>query len=203
MRAIGADLFGRLGRMALHTMALTLVLFFAVPRFGQTTWRGAVANPQPLVGYSDKVALGELGQIIEDPDEVMTGAVLRPGQRQPQPVPGEIYLQGAILMTYYDRNGRRWQAGLPSWNRHTELLDRADPLPRSDLVLQDITIEALDHDELFYVRPCVPLKPRPSDLSFDHADCSGCCAAKGRGSRPAVSIQAGDDRHRRAACKNR
>ena len=40
---VGVDLFGRLGRMALHTVALTLVLFFAVPRFGQTT--GAARLP--------------------------------------------------------------------------------------------------------------------------------------------------------------
>ena len=140
-------------------MALTLVLFFAVPRFGQTTWRGAVANPQPLVGYSDKVALGELGQIIEDPDKVMTVRFYDPANDNRQPVHGEIYLQGAILMTYdRDRKAAAWQAGLPSWNRRTELLERADALPRSDLVVQDITIEALDHDELFYVAPFVPLK---------------------------------------------
>ena len=40
---VGRDLFGRLARMGLHTMALTLVLFFAVPRFGQVAWRGPIA----------------------------------------------------------------------------------------------------------------------------------------------------------------
>ena len=162
---VGADLLGRLGRMALHTMALTLVLFFAVPRFGQTTWRGAVANPKPLVGYSDKVALGTLGQTIEDPGKVMKVRFYDPANDNHQPVAGDIYLQGAILMTY-DRG--QWQTGLPSWNRNTELLERADPSPPRDLVVQDITIEALDHNELFYVAPFVSLKPTIY-LSFNHA----------------------------------
>ncbi len=69
--AICRGLFGRLGRMGLHSLALALVLFFTLPRFGQLAWRGPAAKPRALVGFSDKVALGSLGQIIESPDEVM------------------------------------------------------------------------------------------------------------------------------------
>jgi len=46
-------LFRRLGRMGLYTMALTLVLFFAVPRFQHAAWQGAISNvQQPLVGFT-------------------------------------------------------------------------------------------------------------------------------------------------------
>jgi transglutaminase-like putative cysteine protease len=169
---LGRDLFGRLGRMGLHSLALALVLFFAVPRLGQTTWRGAIGNPQPMVGYSDTVKLGELGQIIEDPGKVMEVQFYDPAKNRRVPVHGDIYLQGAILMSYQQGEGARssgWQAGLTSWNVRTELLqvDPAETLPKSGLVSQEITIESMDHDELFFVAPFVPLAST-IDISIDH-----------------------------------
>jgi len=162
---LGRELFGRLGRMALHTLILTIVLFFVVPRLGQTTWCGAVGNPRTLVGYSDTVKLGELGEVIENRDDVMRVRFFDRAHNDPRPIHGEIYLQGAILMTY-DKG--HWQAGLPSWNMRTELLERPEQLPRSDLVWQEITVEGLDHDELFFVAPFVALQST-IDISFDHA----------------------------------
>ena len=47
------------------------MVFFAVPRYGQVTLRGSLAKPQPLVGFNDKVTLGELGKIIESREAVM------------------------------------------------------------------------------------------------------------------------------------
>ena len=93
--AICRGLFGRLGRMGLHSLALALVLFFTLPRFGQLAWRGPAAKPRALVGFSDKVALGSLGQIIESPDEVMRVRFYQYPANTPLRVRGEIYLQGA------------------------------------------------------------------------------------------------------------
>ena len=93
--ALCRGLFGRLGRMGLHSVALALVLFFMVPRFGQLAWRGGLVKPRALVGFSDKVVLGALGQIIESRDEVMRVSFFRYPGDVPQPVHGEIYLQGA------------------------------------------------------------------------------------------------------------
>ena len=59
--------------------------------------RPVTASPQPLVGFTDKVTLGELGQIIESREEVMRVQFLptiRATRRRP--VHGDIYLQGAI-----------------------------------------------------------------------------------------------------------
>lgn len=161
---LGSDLFSRLSRMGLHTLTLTLVLFFAVPRFDAMTWRGpAISNPQSLVGFSDSVELGDLGQAIEDPSKVMQVSFADNLGRSLQ-VHGEIYLQGAILMNYAQGH---WQTGMPSWNAHVEVLeDIADP-PKKGFVRQEIKIEALDHNELFYVAPFIPLK-RTFEMSFDH-----------------------------------
>jgi len=156
---IGSDLFRRLGRMGVHTLALTLVLFFAVPRFGQLAWRGPVVHPQSLVGFSDTVELGELGQIIESRDEVMRVRFRGYPDDAPQPVHGEIYLRGAVMMTY-ERG--RWLAGAATSELGIESLVRARPRPQLGITRQNITIEGLNRNELFYVAPYVALESNPS-----------------------------------------
>lgn len=161
---IGGGLFSRLGRMALHTAALTMVLFFAVPRFGQTTWRGVVGNPQAMVGYTDTVELGELGQITENPERVMQVRFSDRAHNNNQPINSEIYLQGAILMTY---NQGHWQTGLPTWDVRVRALERPETMP-ANLVWQEIVIESAKCDELFYVAPFVPLKDT-HEMNFDYS----------------------------------
>ena len=164
--AICRGLFGRLGRMGLHSLALALVLFFTLPRFGQLAWRGPAAKPRALVGFSDKVALGSLGQIIESPDEVMRVRFYQYPANMPLRVRGEIYLQGAFLMNY--RHGE-WEAGETALELGSSTLGSDDrPLPRSGVVRQKITIEALDHNELFFVAPYIPLETSPF-IGIDYA----------------------------------
>jgi transglutaminase-like putative cysteine protease len=156
--AIGDALVGRLSRMGLHTLALTCVLFFAVPRFDQFAWRGPIAGSQSVVGFSDKVALGELGHMIESRDEVLRVKFYEGRTDVPQPVHGEIYLQGALLTNY--QHGE-WQTGKPTLDRFHGIaqIERAQRFP-SGLVRQEITIKGLDREELFYVAPYVPLRSR-------------------------------------------
>ena len=147
------------------TLALTLLLFFAVPRSGQLPWRGPIVNPEPLVGFSDKVTLGELGQIIESRDEVMRVEFYDALNDAPQPVRGEIYLQGALLMKY---NFGQWRAGTPAINVGSECPEPTRRLPDTGLVRQRIRIGGLDRNELFYVAPFIPLKSNAA-ISFDLA----------------------------------
>ncbi len=162
--ALGSDLFRRLGFMGLQTLGLTMVLFFALPRFGQFSWRSAVVRPQPLVGFSDRVTLGELGQIIESHEAVMRVQFYRyPGQT-PQPVHGDIYLQGALLVNY---ESGQWRAGEPPKLGSTQLQPDDRPLPRSGLVRQKITLEGMDRDELFFVAPYIALESNPA-IEVDH-----------------------------------
>jgi protein-glutamine gamma-glutamyltransferase len=163
--AMGNDLFAHLGRMGLYTLALTLLLFLAVPRFGQFAWRGPIVNPEPLVGFTDTVTLGELGQIIESHDEVMRVQFFDQLHDAPRPVGGEIYLQGALLMTY---DHGAWRAGTPSMEIGSLALARARQLPETGLVRQEIDIEGLDRDELFFVAPYIALKSDP-EISIDLA----------------------------------
>ena len=163
--AICRALFGRLGRMGLYSLALAIVLFFTLPRFGQLAWRGPGARPRALVGFSDKVALGSLGQVIESRDEVMRVRFYRYPTNTPERVHGEIYLQGAFLMNY--QRGQ-WEAGETALEAGSSALRPGRrPLPRSGLVRQKITIEALDHNELFCVAPYIPLEANDY-ISFDY-----------------------------------
>ncbi|MBU4272237.1 MAG: DUF3488 and transglutaminase-like domain-containing protein [Planctomycetes bacterium] len=156
--AVGADLFGRLGKMGLYTLGLTLVLFFALPRFGQVAWHSAVVHPQPLVGFSDEVTLGELGRIIESREEVMRVRFFQGSDDVSRPLHGEVYLQGAVMMTY-ERG--QWRVGQPSRGFGTEPLLRPRSLPLGGVVRQKISIEGMDRRELFFVAPYVALKDNP------------------------------------------
>ena len=80
--------------------------------------------------------LGELGQIIESREAVMQVRFYRyPGQT-PQPIHGDIYLQGALLMDY--EHGQ-WRAGQATDLPGSTQLER-EALPRSGLVRQVLSL---------------------------------------------------------------
>lgn len=153
--AVGSDLFRRLGRMGLYTLGLTLIMFFAVPRFGQVAWRGAVVHPQPMVGFTDEVELGEMGRIIESREEVMKVRFFRDSEDESRPLGGEVYLQGAILMAY---DHGQWSVGQPSISFGENPLTRPRRRPLGGITKQKITIEGTDRRELFFVAPYIALK---------------------------------------------
>ena len=122
--------------MALHTMALTLVLFFAVPRFGQTTWRGPAANRNRWSAIRTRSRSASWGQIIEDPGQVMKVRFSDPATEQPPAHHRRDLLAGRNPDDLRrDRDIGRSTAGLPSWNRETELLERRRRRRRSPIWL--------------------------------------------------------------------
>ncbi len=157
--AIGRELFGRLGRIGLGTVALTVLLFFALPRLGGTAWRGAPPSPTHVVGFDDKVTLGDLGETIQSYDEVMRVGFFDDAGN-PHPLSGEIYLYGAALVEY-SRGEWKTEKAPPSRGSRPRL-ERAQPLPAAGLVRQKCDIEPLDRDELFYVMPVVPTRSNVS-----------------------------------------
>ncbi len=153
---VGWPLARRLGLWGAGTLVLTALLFLTVPRLGQTAFRGAIIAPQNVVGFSDRVTLGELGETTEDPKEVLRVRFLDHRTGEPYPVAGPVYLQGALLMRY---EGGQWIAG--SAAGYAPLRPRLRPAGGSlppGLVRQEITIEPLRQPELFSVRPFVPIE---------------------------------------------
>ena len=90
----GRELYKRLGGIGLRTMGVTVLLFIFLPRFGQVGWIGAVLQTRQTVGFSDRVDLGEFGQITEDPGEIMRIRFFDQDNGSPYKVKGEIYLRG-------------------------------------------------------------------------------------------------------------
>ncbi len=156
---VGWELFGRLGRIGLGTVALTALLFFALPRLEGTAWRGALRKPIHVVGFTPKVTLGELGEIIESHDEVMRIRFFDRARNPYQPK-GEIYLHGAVLSDY---SQGQWSAPESTSSDYRPRLVRdasvptKGPLPQG-VVRQKCDIEPLDQDELFYVMPVVAIR---------------------------------------------
>jgi protein-glutamine gamma-glutamyltransferase len=164
---VGRGLFKRLGRMGMHTMALTFVLFYALPRFEQVAWRKPVGQPQPetLVGFTDKVKLGELGKTVESREEVMRVQFLQgKDDNVSGALQGDVYLQGAYLLLY---NNGQWDGSVASNQLPgTAPLLRIRRPPWQDVVRQRIRIEALDRSEVFYVAPYLPLDKEYADISI-------------------------------------
>jgi protein-glutamine gamma-glutamyltransferase len=165
---VGRGLFKHLGKMGMQTMVLTMLMFFALPRFGHVAWRKPIIQPQPdsLVGFTDKVRLGELGRIIESREGIMR-VWFFPGDNDttPQRLGSDVYLQGAYLMTYKDGqwDGSKASCDVPG----TSSLSRGLLPPSDELVRQKIRIESLDRNELFYVAPLLPIDREYPEVNFD------------------------------------
>ena len=179
------ELFRRLATLGLGTLLLAALIFFIVPRPGRAAWRGAMLFPKSLVGFSDKITLGQLGEILESHEEVMRVQLTDPQDGRPYPPQSLLYLRGTVLTHYAAdsgpnlnrtrprRNalipfgGRSVQqyletiGALPQWLSALEVAWRARhsgnrrQTPFAAVVSQRIHIEPLDRDEVFSVWPPV------------------------------------------------
>lgn len=160
--AVPGAMFPRLLTMGFVVLGISILVFFTVPRVGRGAWRGGRASMLSMVGFSDKVTLGELGKIIEDPAEVLRMSLVNPATGRPYPVRGEVYLRGAVLTSY--RQGE-WQPSPVPVFRWGPLKKVLSAMPGEGVVRQKIVIEPMDRPELFYVWPCV--LPPPASVEFD------------------------------------
>jgi len=163
------ELWGRIGSVTLASMLVSVVVFCTVPRmrrydlvfsgFGRLAWGDA--SLRRSVGFSDRVALGELGEISENPEQVLVVRFVDDETGQRYPVEGDVFLRGAVLTRYetgrWERR-RRW----PRFRR----LKRDERPPDGPIVRQEITIEPLDRRELFCVWPFVVVE-EDERLQFD------------------------------------
>jgi hypothetical protein len=133
---------------SLTTLLVTAVVFFSVPRFGNTMWQETSLSYQPTVGFSGTVSLGALGAVADNPELVMQVAFRREGDsRQPYLVHSEPLFRGSILTEYARGEWRNRFLG----QRPLKWLENK---PASvDGVIQRITIETLAEPVIFGVYP--------------------------------------------------
>ncbi|HYW80900.1 MAG TPA: DUF3488 and transglutaminase-like domain-containing protein [Thermoguttaceae bacterium] len=149
---VGREFFGRVAAIGLATLGLTLLIFLTVPRLGRTAWRGPNVIAKHVVGFSDSVTLGELGEIIENPEEVMRVSLVDATTSQPYPLrSAELYLRGAVLTNYQDG----------TWQRQTVASSEGPTGAAAEpaTVLQQIVAEPMDRNELFCLWPPVITEP--------------------------------------------
>ena len=138
---------------AVLTVALTLAIFFLIPRIGAGMLQKTSGEALRTTGFSDRVDLGTIGSVKQDPQIVMRVEL----PDQPAIEKDRLYLRG---LAYDQYNGRSWSH---SGTRRRSLSLVADgtflarpagsrPLgSRSGTIRQDILLETLDTAVLFAV----------------------------------------------------
>jgi protein-glutamine gamma-glutamyltransferase len=137
--------------IAVFTFVLTLLIFFLLPRISVGILQKPRGEGLRTTGFSERVDLGMIGSVKEDPQIVMRVEL------PDQPVAGgeRVYLRGLAFDHY---NGRSWSSG----SRHRRNLElvadgtfvlhsgaRRNSSALSEPVRQDILLEALDTSVLF------------------------------------------------------
>jgi hypothetical protein len=137
--------------MAIATCALTLMIFFVLPRIGVGMMQKTRGEGLKTTGFSERVDLGTIGSIKQDPQIVMRVEL----PDQPASGRDRLYLRGLA----YDRyDGRAWHSS-STYRRHLGLSGEntfvVNPAAgrtndgSSPPFQQDILLEALDTAVLF------------------------------------------------------
>jgi len=90
------------------SVGFALLVFLAVPRAGKSaSWRPRAAVEQRVVGFSENVTLGELGDLFEDESKVMRVEFFGANSKEPYRIAGAPLLRGALLYQYENGEWRR------------------------------------------------------------------------------------------------
>ncbi len=145
-----AGLFEQVVGVLGATIVVTMLLFFIIPRIDADSREAATDESLHTVGFSKTITLGELGEVVQNPDVVMRIEFYRGWSSQPFKLAEEPLFRGSVV-TRYD-NG--------AWTQ--EHTGGTIPLrvrrPKS-FVRQRISIEPMDVSELFCVVPVFALQP--------------------------------------------
>lgn len=148
---ITPELFWLANGLALGTFALTLVIFFAIPRVSAGLFQKGYGDSIRTSGFSEAVDLGAIGPVKRDPSIVMRVEL-------PEPAPyaaGPFYLRG---MAYDRYDGRSWTNQLTHRRVVSETAPQTFPVRRTPsrsgakpapVIRQNILLEPLDTAVLF------------------------------------------------------
>ena len=142
-------------------LLISMCFFLLIPRLwvSRTYFdnQSLAASRQPLVGFSEKVQLGEMGEILESSERVLELSIYDNETDEPVSVTEFVHkfgldeplFRGAVLSTY--KNG--------SWSRAMTDFDgrlyNSEELEKSKLYRQDIILESIGTKVLFLMQPFV------------------------------------------------
>lgn len=145
--AMRGELSRRVATIGLSTIVMAVFFFVAVPRIGQTNWVPSSMVGPRTVGFSSEINLGRSGEIIEDPEVVMSVRFTDAESEAPYQVDGEPYFRGTSLVHY--AKGR--------WSESTRTRGAPLPPPPSSelagMVRLEAAIEPLSTPTLFACAP--------------------------------------------------
>ncbi|MGD9721912.1 MAG: DUF3488 and DUF4129 domain-containing transglutaminase family protein [Pirellulales bacterium] len=160
-RGFGVGLIEQMAGMVLTTFAVAAVLFFFIPRRDVQNREVPTTEPLRSVGFSKTITLGELGEVVQNPDVVMRIEFFHGHSSRPFKLVDEPLLRGSVV-THYEEG--EW-----SQPRHSTIVALSgDPAP--PFVRQRITAEPMDVPELFCVVPVFAVQPDQRlrlDASFE------------------------------------
>jgi hypothetical protein len=161
----------RVGMLGLTTLALSILIFFTMPRLGESSWRPPAGQGTAMVGFSGEVALDELGKILQS-DQVVMRVSFYDGARNPVALLGEPYFRGNVLTEYFSNHGRgRWKKG--NFGGRRSLLPEArgaDTLLRMEVVqerLDSLYIEETRDFVLFHAPPAHRSDDTPDRVRYE------------------------------------
>ena len=136
--------------IALSTFALTLLIFFLLPRISVGILQKPRGEGLRTTGFSERVDLGMIGSVKEDPQIVMRVEL----PDQPTASRERVYLRGLAFDQY---NGRSWSSSTRQRRSLGQVTDGTFVIRSGDRNLvnlseplrQDILLEALDTSVLF------------------------------------------------------
>lgn len=162
-RRVLAPALNEVALVCLMTLVMTAVVFLMVPRVGSKPWRPTGATLQHVVGASQRVQLGDLGDIIESPEAVMQVSFHSLDGSRVIEVDGEPLFRGMHLIRYDDGV---WEQTRPSNANPLEPISLSS-LPNQAL-RQTIQLEPLDSDLLYSLPMSYKIEP-DEDLLYDDA----------------------------------
>jgi len=138
----------QLGAMGAATLLIASLVFAAVPRSGRNNWRQPRTTPERAIGFTERVQLGKMGEVKEDPEGVVKIRLFHHATNHPYRVTGELLVRGTVLYQYNDGTWNRAPYGPRDMPR--ELVPEIDGLVR-----QEITLESRSSDIVFCIHPVI------------------------------------------------
>ncbi|WP_425614912.1 transglutaminaseTgpA domain-containing protein [Anatilimnocola sp. NA78] len=151
--------------ITLASILFTLIFFFSAPRMSEAMWqtsrgRGGVS------GFSGEVELRTRGQVSLSEQPVMRVSFSREDNREPVALVSEPYFHGQVLTNYgQDANGHRWTTEYSIGPRRSRGgSSRVDNVNLSEVVRQEVVLEASNSPVLFAVMPVQFLPDTPGSV---------------------------------------
>jgi hypothetical protein len=144
---IRRGMFGEVSRMAAVTLLLTALVFVLVPRTSNSgAWGEQLVSSQHVVGFSESVTLGEMGEIVENPEEVLQMRFFDVDTGSNYYLSEVPLLRGTVLTEY--KNG--------AWSPESLAIKKTITPVSFDLrnlVQQEFRVNRLNTSTLFAIQP--------------------------------------------------